>query len=53
MKPNRAAYFPIGLVLGTATGALLGNAALGALLGMLTGVISSTSACGRNGSAQK
>lgn len=43
MKSSKAAYFPIGLVLGLGVGALLGNSAIGALLGMLTGLIISAS----------
>lgn len=47
MKTDRSAYFPLGLVYGVAVGALLGNAALGSLLGMLTGLIVSARDAGR------
>lgn len=47
MKSDRSVYFPLGLALGTVFGALFGNPAAGALLGMVTGLVLSTS--GRNG----
>lgn len=47
MKTDRSAYFPLGLVCGVGFGALLGNAALGALLGMVAGLV--VSAGGRQG----
>jgi hypothetical protein len=43
MKSDKSAYFPLGLVLGAGLGASFGNVALGALLGMTTGLILSTS----------
>ncbi len=43
MNTDNSAYFPIGLVLGMVLGALFGNPAVGGLLGMVTGLIISTS----------
>ena len=43
MKSDSPVYLPVGLVLGTALGALPGNPALGALLGMVGGLIIRTS----------
>jgi hypothetical protein len=42
MKPDRSAYFPLGLALGLGVGAIFGNPALGALIGMVTGLVIST-----------
>ena len=43
MKSDNSLYFPLGLVFGAGLGALLGNPELGALLGMVTGLIFSDS----------
>jgi hypothetical protein len=43
MKSDRSGYFPLGLALGLGVGAIFRNPALGALLGMVTGLIISTS----------
>jgi hypothetical protein len=48
MKSDRAAFFPLGLVLGAALGVLCGNPALGALLGMLTGLVIASSGAQRS-----
>ena len=42
MKTDKSTYFPLGLVLGAGCGVLFGNVALGALLGMTTGLMFST-----------
>jgi len=39
---SKAAYFPLGLVFGLGLGSLFGNPALGALLGMLGGLVISS-----------
>ena len=39
---SKSAYFPLGLVFGLGVGALLGGAAVGALFGMLAGLVLSS-----------
>ena len=46
MKSDKSAYFSLGLAFVAGLGAMFGNLALGALLGIVTGLIVSTS--GRN-----
>ena len=48
MKSDKAAFFPLGLAFGTALGALWGNVGLGALLGMLTGLVIASSGAQRS-----